>query len=192
VFSASTNSPGPSIGPGRNLLEWSSDRFWHERRPRPRIQWAWRCCSTCHPDLMCLATFDGYFRRVNPAVRADARLHDRGAHFSAVPRLRSTPRISSGTRGRDEGHGQRRANSGEFENRYICRDGFHLLAAMEHPSPTGRGALLPPRPGDVTGQLRPGGGRRCLRRVATVVAHGGGGAQPTCVKGNCGRGGGPS
>jgi PAS domain S-box-containing protein len=47
------------------------------------------------PDLMCLATFDGYFRRVNPAF--ERTLGYTIEELTSRPFLDSfTPRISSG------------------------------------------------------------------------------------------------
>src|SRR5258708_38343461 len=73
------------------------------------------------PDLMCLATFDGYFKRVNPAFErtlgyTTEELTSRPfldfVHPEDLERTRAVMKVMASG-------GELR----EFENRYICRDG---------------------------------------------------------------------
>jgi PAS domain S-box-containing protein len=120
------------------------------------------------PDLMCLATVDGYFKRVNLAF--ERTLGYTPEQFVARPILdfvhpedRERTRTAMGVQA---GGGALR----QFENRYVCRDGsVRWLQWNTRPAITS--GLVAAAARDITDSLR----RReqaALRRVATVVAHG--------------------
>lgn len=119
------------------------------------------------PDLMCLATIDGYFQRVNPAF--ERTLGYRTDEFISRPLMDFVhPDDREHTRTAMEvlfdGH-----ELHQFENRYICRDGsVRWLQWSCRPSPD-PGGLVAGVARDVTDNAT----RReqaALRRVATVVA----------------------
>jgi PAS domain S-box-containing protein len=125
-------------------------------------------------DILCLATVDGYFKRVNPAFErtlgyTTEELVSRPflvfVHPQDVERTRTALEVlASG--------GELR----EFENRYICRDGsIRWLQWNCRPGPTE--GLVAAAARDVTDSLARQE-QAALRRVATVVAHG---AAPTEV-----------
>ena len=120
------------------------------------------------PDLMCLATVDGYFKRVNLAF--ERTLGYTTEDFVSRPILdfvhpedRERTRTALGVL----------AGGGalhQFENRYVCRDGsVRWLQWNTRPATTE--GLVAAAARDITDSVR----RRdqaALRRVATVVAHG--------------------
>ncbi|MCW2649179.1 MAG: hypothetical protein JWR32_155 [Mycobacterium sp.] len=121
------------------------------------------------PDLMCLATVDGYFKRVNhafektlgyPIEELTSRPFFDFVHPDDLERTRAAlATLESG----GELH--------EFENRYICRDGsIRCLQWNCRPEPTK--GLVAAAARDVT-DSRARKEHAALRRVATVVAHGG-------------------
>ena len=136
------------------------------------------------PDFMCLATFDGYFRRVNPAFERTLgytieELTSRPfldfVHPEDLERTRAVMKVMASG-------GELR----EFENPVHLPRRFHLLAAMEHPGPTGRGPCC---------RRGPGRDRQCGPEGAGGAAAGGdgGGTRRRAnrrVERNCGRGGG--
>ena len=121
------------------------------------------------PDLMCLATFDGYFRRVNPAFERTlgytieeltARPFLDFVHPEDLERTRAVMKVMASG-------GELR----EFENRYICRDGSICWLQWNTRVRQAEG-LVAAAARDVTDSVARKG-QALLRRVATVVAHGG-------------------
>jgi PAS domain S-box-containing protein len=121
------------------------------------------------PDLMCLATVDGYFRRVNPAFERTLgypieELTSRPfldfVHPEDLERTRAVMELMAGG---GELH--------EFENRYICRDGSISWLQWNTRVRPAQG-LVAAAARDVTDSVARKG-QAMLRRVATVVAHGG-------------------
>jgi PAS domain S-box-containing protein len=121
------------------------------------------------PDLMCLATVDGYFKRVNPAFErilgytaeecASRPMID-FVHPEDRERVRAAMRVLAGG-------GELR----QFENRCICRDGsIRWLQWNCRPGPHPDG-LIAAAARDITDSVRRMG-HAALRRVATVVAQG--------------------
>jgi PAS domain S-box-containing protein len=121
------------------------------------------------PDLMCLATVDGYFKRVNPAFErilgytaeecASRPMID-FVHPEDRERVRAAMRVLAGG-------GELR----QFENRCICRDGsIRWLQWNCRPGPRPDG-LIAAAARDITDSVRRMG-HAALRRVATVVAQG--------------------
>jgi PAS domain S-box-containing protein len=120
------------------------------------------------PDLMCLATVDGYFKRVNLAF--ERTLGYTAEQFVSRPILdfvhpedRERTRTAMGVQA---GGGALR----QFENRYVCRDGsVRWLQWNTRPATTS--GLVAAAARDITDSVRRRG-QAALRRVATVVAHG--------------------
>jgi PAS domain S-box-containing protein len=120
------------------------------------------------PDLMCIATTDGYFMRVNRAFErtlgyTTEELVPLPCFEFMHPEDRERSRTAlQGLGGGEELH--------QFENRYICRDGsVRWLQWNTRPAPSV--GLVAAVARDITDSVR----RRdqaALRRVATVVAHG--------------------
>jgi PAS domain S-box-containing protein len=121
------------------------------------------------PDLMCLATVDGYFKRVNPAFErilgytaeecASRPMID-FVHPEDRERARAAMRVLAG--GGELRH---------FENRCICRDGsIRWLQWNCRPGPDPDG-LIAAAARDITDSVRRMG-HAALQRVATVVAQG--------------------
>jgi PAS domain S-box-containing protein len=121
------------------------------------------------PDLMCLATVDGYFKRVNPAFEriigytaeeCVSRPMIDFVHPEDRERTRAAMRVLAGG-------GELR----QFENRCICRDGsIRWLQWNCRPGPH-PGGLIAAAARDITDSVRRMG-HAALRRVATVVAQG--------------------
>lgn len=121
------------------------------------------------PDLMCLATVDGYFRRVNPAFErtlgyTTEELTSRPfldfVHPEDLERTRAVMKVMASG-------GELR----EFESRYICRDGSICWLQWNTRVRPAEG-LIAAAARDVTDSVARKG-QAVLRRVATVVAHGG-------------------
>ena len=121
------------------------------------------------PDLMCLATVDGHFRRVNPAFERTLgypieELTSRPfldfVHPEDLERTRAVMKVMASG-------GELR----EFENRYICRDGSICWLQWNTRVRPAEG-LVAAAARDVTDSVARKG-QALLRRVATVVAHGG-------------------
>jgi PAS domain S-box-containing protein len=121
------------------------------------------------PDLMCLATFDGYFKRVNPAFErtlgyTTEELTSRPfldfVHPEDLERTRAVMKVMASG-------GELR----EFENRYICRDGSICWLQWNTRVGPAEG-LVAAAARDVTDSVARKE-QAVLRRVATVVAHGG-------------------
>jgi PAS domain S-box-containing protein len=120
------------------------------------------------PDLLCLATVDGYFKRVNPAFQrtlgyTTEELVTRPflvfVHPDDVLRTHAALEVLAGG---GELH--------EFENRYVSRDGsVRWLQWNCRPGPTQ--GLVAAAARDVTDNVARQE-QAALRRVATVVAHG--------------------
>jgi PAS domain S-box-containing protein len=121
------------------------------------------------PDLMCLASVDGYFKRVNPAF--ERTLGYAAEEFVSRPMIdfvhpedRERTRTALGVlAGGDELH--------QFENRCICHDGsVRWLQWNCRPGPNTDG-LIAAAARDITDSMRRVE-QAALRRVATVVAQG--------------------
>jgi PAS domain S-box-containing protein len=143
--------------------------------PRAPDIGTWTTSSACmenmidlSPDLMCIATTDGYFKRVNRAFErtlgyTTEELVGRPCFEFMHPDDRERTRTAlQGLDGGEELH--------QFENRYICCDGsVRWLQWNTRPAPSV--GLIAAAARDITDSVR----RReqaALRRVATVVAHG--------------------
>jgi PAS domain S-box-containing protein len=121
------------------------------------------------PDLMCLASVDGYFKRVNRAF--ERTLGHMAQELVSRPmidfvhpedRARTRTALDGLTRG-GELH--------QFENRYVCRDGsIRWLQWNCRPAPN-RDGLIAATARDVTDNVARNE-QAAMRRVATVVAHG--------------------
>jgi PAS domain S-box-containing protein len=119
------------------------------------------------PDLMCIATTDGYFKRVNRAFEhtlgyTTDELVSRPCFEFMHPEDRERTRTAlQGLDGGEELH--------QFENRYICRDGsVRWLQWNTRPAPSV--GLIAAAARDITDSVRRIE-QAALRRVATVVAH---------------------
>ena len=90
---------------------------------RRRAQEELDCFFTLSLDMLCIAGFDGYFKRVNPAWQRDSRLQRSGAAVAAVHGLRPSRR----SRGHDCRSRRSRSSVARqviyFENRYLHKDG---------------------------------------------------------------------
>jgi PAS domain S-box-containing protein len=121
------------------------------------------------PDLMCLASLDGYFRLVNPAFERTlgytveefmSRPMFDFVHPEDVDRTRAALTVLAGG---DELR--------QFENRCICRDGsVRWLQWNCRPEPN-RNGLLAAAARDITDSVRRVE-QAALRKVATLVAQG--------------------
>jgi PAS domain S-box-containing protein len=121
------------------------------------------------PDLMCLATVDGYFKRVNPAF--ERIIGYTAEEFVSRPMIdfvhpEDRERARAAMRVLARGDELR-----QFENRCICRDGsIRWLQWNCRPGPHQDG-LIAAAARDITDSVRRVG-HAALRRVATVVAQG--------------------
>ena len=121
---------------------------------------------TMSVDLLCIAGFDGYLKRVNPpgcapsATRSRSCCRDRSSS-SSTPRTGRTPRRRWACwPGRD---------LVEFENRHLCRDGSaRWMQWTSRPALEQGVAYTVGR--DVTDRKRREVEEAALRRVATLVA----------------------
>jgi PAS domain S-box-containing protein len=118
-------------------------------------------------DLLCLATVDGYFLRVNPAFEqtlgytAEELCSRKFFDFIHPDDLEPTYRAMAALGRGEELH--------QFENRYICRDGtIRWLQWNTRPGPAE--GLVAAAARDVT-DSRARKEQAALRRVATLVAH---------------------
>jgi PAS domain S-box-containing protein len=116
------------------------------------------------PDLMCLATVDGYFRRVNPAFERTLgytieELTSRPfldfVHPEDLERTRAVMKVMASGGELDE-----------FENRYICRDGSICWLQWNSRVRPAQ-ALVAAAARDVTDSVARKG-QAVLRRVAAV------------------------
>jgi PAS domain S-box-containing protein len=121
------------------------------------------------PDLMCLASVDGYFKRINRAFERTLghlaqELVSRPMIDFVHPEDRERTRTALEVLAAGE-------ELHQFENRYICRDGaIRWLQWNCRPVP-GTGGLVAAAARDITDSMRRKE-QAALRRVATVVAHG--------------------
>ena len=120
------------------------------------------------PDLMCLASVDGYFKRVNRAFeRTLGHLAQELVSRPMIDFVHPDDRERTRTALEVMATGE---ELHQFENRYICRDGaIRWLQWNCRPVP-GTGGLVAAAARDITDSMRRKE-QAALRRVATVVAH---------------------
>jgi len=122
---------------------------------------------TLSPEMVILAGFDGYWKRVNPAVEAVLGYTEREA--LARPFMEF---VHPDDRERSEEEARRvvgGATALAFENRMVCRDGsYKSIEWTVTPVPDERVMYGIGR--DVTDRRRSEGEQAALRRVATLVA----------------------
>jgi PAS domain S-box-containing protein len=120
-------------------------------------------------DLLCIANFDGYFSRVNPAF--EDTLGYTSAELTSRPFVDFTHPADRERTAEALAEQQRGVELIAFENRYICADGsVRWLQWSSRAVPEGGFACAVAR--DITQQRRNEEEQAALRRVATVVAQG--------------------
>ncbi len=119
------------------------------------------------PEMVCLAGFDGYWKRVNPAVETVLGYTEREALA-----LRFMELIHPDDRERSEEEARRvigGATSFAFENRMLCKDGsYKWIEWTATPVPEERVMYAVGR--DVTERRRSDSEQAALHRIATLAA----------------------
>jgi PAS domain S-box-containing protein len=120
-------------------------------------------------DLLCIAGFDGYFKRVNPSwERTLGYTEDELLSRPFVELIHPDDRAQTASALDVLGEGQ---EVFEFENRYVCRDGsVRWFEWTSRPVP--EQGLIYAVARDVTDRKRGEAEQAALRRVATLVARG--------------------
>ena len=122
---------------------------------------------TLAPEMVILAGFDGYWKRVNPTVEALLGYTERD--WLARPFMDF---IHPDDRERSEEEARRVLGGGTarpFENRIVCKDGSHKWVEWTAtPLPEGRVIYAVGR--DITDRRRSESEQAALQRIATLVA----------------------
>jgi PAS domain S-box-containing protein len=122
---------------------------------------------TMSVDLLCIAGFDGYFKRVNPAwVRTFGYTEQELLSRPFIEFVHPEDRTQTDEAARVVTAGQELV---EFENRYLCRDGSARWLAWTA-RPIVEQQLMYGVARDVTDRKRREAEEAALRRVATLVA----------------------
>jgi PAS domain S-box-containing protein len=124
---------------------------------------------TLSPEMVILAGFDGYWKRVNPAVEAVLGYTEREALSRPFMEF-----VHPDDRERSEEEARRvvgGATALAFENRIVCKDGsYKLIEWSVTPVPEERVMYGVGR--DITDRRRSVSEQAALRRIATLVAQG--------------------